>query len=96
MIAAILCCSSVVFTSCTLQDNPVDNPTKEEKNADRAAFEKILSDLLAKGANEIRFESALVSTKSLSDFLIALDENALKDQITHSLQRLSKVVRPSR
>ena len=88
MIAAILCCSSVVFTSCTSQDNPVDNPTKEEKNADRAAFEKILSDLLAKGANEIRFESALVSTKSLSDFLIALDENALKDQINTFLTKV--------
>ena len=81
VMAAILSCSPVVFTSCASEDNPVENSPKEEKNADRAVFEKILSEKLAKAAQDIRFESAMESTKSLSDFLSALDDNALKDQI---------------
>jgi len=88
VMAAILSCSPVVFTSCSSEDNPVVNP-QEEKNADRVAFEKILSGRLARAAQDIRFESAMVSTRSLSDFLSALDENALKDQI---VTFLSKVV----
>ena len=69
MMAAILSCSPVVFTSCTSEDNPVVDPTTDEKNADRVVFEKILSERLARAANDIRFQSALVSTKALSDFL---------------------------
>lgn len=69
------------MSACTNEDNPVDNPQKEEKNADRAVFEKILSDRLDRAAKDIRFQSAMVSTKSLTEFLIALDENALKEQI---------------
>ena len=88
VMAAILSCSPVVFTSCSSEDNPVVNP-QEEKNADRVAFETILSGRLARAAQDIRFESAMVSTRSLSDFLSALDENALKDQI---VTFLSKVV----
>lgn len=88
--AAILCCSSAVFTSCSSQDNPVVNPPKEEKNADRAVFEKILSERLASAAQDIRFESAMESTKALSDFLSALDENALKEQIGKFLQRVAQ------
>ena len=88
--AAILCCSPLVFTSCTQEDNPVDNPPKEEKNADRAAFENILSDMLARGAQDVRFESAIVSTQSLADFLTALDENALKEQIGTFLTKVAQ------
>lgn len=80
VMAAILSCSPVVFTSCSSQDNPVDNP-KQEKNPDRLVFEQILSDRLARAAQDVRFESAAVSTQSLSDFFTALDENALKEQI---------------
>lgn len=89
MMAAILICSPVVFTSCTSEDNPV-TPQKEEKNADRAVFEKILSDRLARAAQDIRFESAMVSTKSLSDFLTDLDENALMGQIGTFLQKVAQ------
>lgn len=88
--AAILSCSPVVFTSCSSEDNPVENPSKEEKNADRVAFQKILSDRLARAAQDIRFESAMVSAQSLSDFLNALDENALKDQIGTFLQKVAQ------
>ena len=91
MMAAILSCSPVMFTSCTSsQDNPVNNPPKEEKNADRVVFEEVLSDRLARAANDIRFESAMVSTQSLSDFLTALDENALKEQIGTFLQKIAQ------
>lgn len=90
MMAAILCCGSAVFTSCSSESNPVVNPPKDEKNAERAAFEKILSDRLARAAQDIRFESAMVSTKSLSDFLSSLDENALKGQIGTFLQRVAQ------
>ena len=89
IVAAFLSCSPVMFTSCSSQDNPV-NPTKDEKNADRAVFEKILSDRLARAAKDVRFESAMESTKSLSDFLSALDENALKEQINKFLVELAK------
>ena len=87
IMAAILCCSSVVFTSCSTESNPVVEPTKDEKNADRAVFEKVLSDRLARAAQDIRFESAMVSTQSLSDFLTALDATALKNRITDFLLR---------
>ena len=80
MMAAILSCSPIVFTSCSSEDNYIV-PPKEEKNADRAVFEKNLSERLARMAADTRFESAMESTKALTDFLIALDENALKDQI---------------
>ena len=70
VMAAILSCSPVVFTSCSSQDNPVDTP-KEEKNPDRLVFEQILSDRLARAAQDVRFESAAVSTQSLSDFFTA-------------------------
>ena len=90
VMAAILSCSPVVFTSCSSEDNPVENPSKEEKNADRVAFQKILSDRLARAAQDIRFESAMVSAQSLSDFLNALDENALKDQIGTFLQKVAQ------
>ena len=80
MMAAILSCSPIVFTSCSSEDNYIVTP-KEEKNADRAVFEKNLSERLARMAADTRFESAMESTKALTDFLIALDENALKDQI---------------
>lgn len=87
--AAILICSPVFFTSCSSADNPVNTP-KEEKNADRAVFEKVLSDRLARAAQDIRFESAMVSTKSLSQFLSDLDENALKEQIGTFLQKVAQ------
>ena len=80
MMAAVLSCSPIVFTSCSSNDNIV-TPPKEEKNADRAVFEKILSERLAQTAADTRFEAAMESTKALTDFLIALDENALKNQI---------------
>ena len=80
MTAVVLICSPVLFTSCDTVDNPIVDPSKEV-NADRAAFEKILSERLARGAQDIRFESAMKSTQALSDFLNDLDENALKDQI---------------
>ena len=90
MMAAILSCSPVVFTSCTSEDNPVVDPTTDEKNADRVVFEKILSERLARAANDIRFQSALVSTKALSDFLTNLDENALKEQIGTFLVKVAQ------
>ena len=90
MMAAILSCSPVVFTSCTSEDNPVVDPTTEEKNADRVVFEKILSERLARAANDIRFQSALVSTKALSDFMTDLDENALKEQIGTFLVKVAQ------
>jgi hypothetical protein len=88
MMAAILSCSPLVFTSCLPEDNPVVNPPKEEKNADRAVFEKVLSERLAKSAQDIRFESAMESTKALTDFLSALEEDALKDQISTFLTKV--------
>ena len=90
VMAAILICGPVVFTSCASEDNPVVTPKKDEKNADRAVFEKILSEKLAKAAQDIRFESAMESTKSLSDFLSALDDNALKDQIGTFLTKVAQ------
>ena len=90
MMAAILSCSPVVFTSCTSEDNPVVDPTTNEKNADRVVFEKILSERLARAANDIRFQSALVSTKALSDFMTNLDENALKEQIGTFLVKVAQ------
>lgn len=88
MMAAILSCSPVMFTSCSSVDNPTGSPTTEEKNSDRAVFEKILSEKLAQAAQDIRFESAMTSTKSLTEFLQALDENALKDQISTFLVKV--------
>ena len=88
MMAAILICSPVMFTSCTSEDNPTGSPTTEEKNPDRAVFEKILSEKLAQAAQDVRFESAMTSTKSLTEFLQALDENALKDQISTFLVKV--------
>ena len=88
MMAAILICSPVMFTSCTSEDNPTGSPTTEEKNPDRAVFEKILSEKLAQAAQDVRFESAMTSTKSLTEFLQALDENALKDQISTFLLKV--------
>ena len=88
MMAAILTCSPVMFTSCSSVDNPNGGPTKEEKNPDRAVFEKILSEKLAQAAQDVRFESAMTSTKSLTEFLQALDENALKDQISTFLVKV--------
>lgn len=90
VMAAILSCSPMVFTSCASEDNPVENSPKEEKNADRVVFEKILSERLARAAQDIRFESAMESTKSLSDFLSALDENALMDQIGTFLTKVAQ------
>ena len=81
MMAAILICSPVMLTSCSSEDNPTGEPAKEEKSQDRVVFEKILSEKLAQAAQDVRFESAMTSTKSLTEFLQALDENALKDQI---------------
>ena len=80
MMAAILICSPVMLTSCSSEDNPTGEPAKEEKSQDRVVFEKILSEKLAQAAQDVRFESAMTSTKSLTEFLQALDENALKDQ----------------
>ena len=77
-----------MFTSCSSVDNPNGGPTKEEKNPDRAVFEKILSERLAQAAQDVRFESAMTSTKSLTEFLKALDENALKDQISTFLVKV--------
>ena len=88
MMAAILICSPVMFTSCTSEDNPTGSPTTEEKNPDRAVFEKILSEKLAQAAQDVRFESAMTSTKSLTEFLQALDEKALKDQISTFLVKV--------
>ena len=93
VMAAILSCSPIVFTSCTSEDNPVVDP-KEQKNADRAAFEKILSDRLTRAAQDIRFESAMVSTQSLSDFLSALDADALRQQINTFLVQLAQGATP--
>ncbi len=78
MMAAILSCSTGVFVSCVSADNPVDKPSQDEKNADRAAIEKVLSEKLARIAQDAHFESALKSTKTFSDFLATMDENALK------------------
>ncbi len=89
MMAAILICSSVVLTSCSSKDNPVEDPLEDATNADRAVFEEILSERLARAANDIRFESAMESTKALSDFLSALDEAALKEQITTFLVKVA-------
>ena len=88
MMAAILTCSPVMFTSCSSMDNPTGNPTTEEKNPDRVVFEKILSERLARAAQDVRFESAMTSTKSLTEFLQALDENALKEQISTFLLKV--------
>ena len=88
MMTAILICSPVMFTSCSSEDNPTVKPTTEEKNHDRVVFEKILSERLARAAQDIRFESAMTSTKSLTEFLQALDENALKDQISTFLVKV--------
>lgn len=87
--AAIISCSPVLITSCSSEDNPVVNP-KEEINPDRAVFEKNLSARLARAAQDTRFESAMVSTKALSDFLTALDEEALKTQINTFLTQVAK------
>ena len=78
MMAAILSCSTAVFASCVSADNPVDKPSQDEKNADRAAIEKVLSERLAETAQDARLESALRYTRSLSEFLSTLDENAIK------------------
>ena len=87
MLAAILICSPMMLTSCSSVDNPGE-PTKEEKNPDRALFEKMLSEKLAQAAQDIRFESAMTSTQSLTEFLSALDENALKEQISTFLVKV--------
>ena len=87
MMAAVLSCSPIVFTSCSSNDNIV-TPPKEEKNADRAVFEKILSERLTQTAADTRFEAAMESTKALTDFLNALDEKALKDQISTFLTKV--------
>ena len=69
IMAAILSCSPVAFTSCVSGDNPVEKPSKDKKNTDRAAIEKVLSERLARTAQDARFESAMKATKTLSDFL---------------------------
>lgn len=81
IMAAILSCSPVAFTSCVSGDNPVEKPSKDKKNADRAAIEKVLSERLARTAKDARFESAMKATKTLSDFLSTLDEDAVKIDI---------------
>ena len=81
VIAAILSSSPVVLTSCASEDNPVEKPSQDEKNADRAAIEKVLSERLARTAQDARFESAKKLVKSLSDFLSNMDENTLKIDI---------------
>ena len=82
MMAAILSCSPLVFTSCFYADNPVEKPVEQPsqdgENADRAAIEKVLSERLARTAHDARFEEAMESAKTLSDFLSTLDENAIK------------------
>lgn len=88
VMTAILICSPMMFTSCSSVDNPTDDSTKEVKNPNRAAFEKILSEKLAQAAQDIRFESAMTSTQSLTEFLQALDENALNEQISTFLVRV--------
>ena len=88
MMTALLICSPVMLTSCSSEDNPTGKPTTEEKNKDRVVFEKILSERLARAAQDIRFQSAMTSTKSLTEFLKALDENALKDQISTFLVKV--------
>ena len=88
MMTALLICSPVMLTSCSSEDNPTGKPTTEEKNKDRVVFEKILSERLARAAQDVRFESAMTSTKSLTEFLKALDENALKDQISTFLVKV--------
>ncbi len=75
MMAAILSCSPVVFSSCISEDNPVE---KDEKSADRAALEKVLSERLFRTAQDARFESAMKLTKTFSDFLSNLDAEAVK------------------
>ena len=78
MITAILTCSPVVFTSCVSEDNPVEDTSQEKKNADRAVIENVLSERLARTAQDTRFELAKESIKTMSDFLSTLDEEAVK------------------
>ena len=81
MMAAILTCSPVVFSSCVYEDNPVENTSQDVKNADRAVIEEVLSERLARTAQDTRFELAKKSIKTMSDFLSTLDEEAVKIDI---------------
>ena len=81
MMAAILTCSPVVFSSCAFEDNPVEDTSQEKKNADRAVIENVLSERLAKTAQDARFERAMEAVKTMSDFLSTLDGEAVKVDI---------------
>lgn len=82
VLAATLICGLGTLTSCSeSKDNPVEPQPTPVVNTEREVFEEQFSKQLAAMAEQLKFESAMESTRSLQEFITLLDENALKDQV---------------
>ena len=85
VLAATLVCGLGSLTSCTTsEDNPVVDPQPQptpEVSAERLTFEEQFSKHFTAMAEQLKFEAAMESTRSLQEFVTLLDENALKEQL---------------
>ena len=81
VIAATLFCGASVLTSCNENtDNPV-KPDEPVVSPERQTFEKALSMTLQESAELIRFEALKQGMGDVGEFLLGLDEEALKNQV---------------
>ena len=80
LMSAMLFCGLSLFTSCSEEkDNPA--PTPVEPAVERTVFEQQFSKDLQVVADEFRLESAMKATTALKEFINALDEKALSQQV---------------
>jgi len=88
VLAATLVCGTTTFTSCQENgDNPV-LPEKEEVNAERQVFEAELSKAMQNTAADLHFDAYKDLIQKVGNFLLSIDEKALKDQVAAMLPAL--------
>ena len=84
LLSTLLFCGLGLFTACTNNDNPVEEPLPTPiptVSGERIEFENQFSKDLQTMADEFRFEAAMQTTTSLKEFIDVLDENALAEKV---------------
>lgn len=84
LLSTLLFCGLGLFTACTNNDNPVEEPIPTpipNVSGERIEFENQFSKDLQTMADEFRFEAAMQTTTSLKEFINVLDEKALSEKV---------------
>jgi hypothetical protein len=92
MLAAILICgTTMMFTSCSVEDNPVEN----NQQTDRDVFEKQLSTTLSDAAQVQNLQPTLHAAEVLTEFIDQLNMGALAPQFSNIMTSILINTKPT-